>query len=179
VPPESWAYGYIKWAYCGGVISGYSDGTFRPDTATTRGQVAKMIVRAAGWPLSVPAGAPHFTDVPAGATFYPYIEVAWAHGILSGYPDGTVHPSAAVTRAQLTKLLVLARGYPLVTPATPSFSDVPPGDWAYAYTETAVVHGLISGYSDGTFRPRNPATRAQFCKLLFQAYGVPSVHAAP
>jgi hypothetical protein len=174
VPVDDWAYGYIQWAYCHGIISGYSDGTFRPSAPTTRGQVAKMLVGAAGWPLTLPAGAPHFGDVPPGSTFYPYIEVAWAHGVIGGYNDGTFHPATPVTRAQLTKMAVLARGLAQVPPATPTFGDVPPGDWAYAYIETAAAHGIVGGYSDGTFRPTNAATRAQFTKILNQAFAVPA-----
>jgi hypothetical protein len=174
VPAEYWAYGYIKWAACRGIVGGYSDGTFRPDNTTTRGQVAKMIVGAAGWPISISAGAPHFSDVPVGSTFYNYIETGFTHGILNGYSDGTYRPSDYVTRAQLTKLIVLAVGYPLVNPLTPSFSDVPPTYWAYQYIETAAAHQIVGGYADGTFRPANEATRAQFAKMLYQAYGVPS-----
>jgi hypothetical protein len=133
-----------------------------------------MVVLAAGWPLTLPAGAPHFSDVPLGSTFYTYIEVAWAHGIVTGYSDGTFRPATAVTRAQLTKIIVLARGWALVHPTTPSFSDVPASDWAYDYIETAAAHSVVGGYADGTFRPSNDATRAQFCKMLYQSYGVPA-----
>jgi hypothetical protein len=179
VPVEYWAYGYIKWAYYQGIIGGYADGTFRPENPATRGQVAKMIVLAAGWAAALPAGAPHFGDVPPGSTFYGYIEVAVGHGIISGYADGTFRPALPVTRAQLTKMAVLARGLPLVSPATPSFTDVPPGDWAYAYVETAAAHAIVGGYSDGTFRPVAWATRAQFCKILFQTFSVPARQPAP
>jgi hypothetical protein len=49
VPVEHWAYGYIKWAYCAGIISGYSDGTFRPEDPTTRGQVALIMLEPRPW----------------------------------------------------------------------------------------------------------------------------------
>jgi hypothetical protein len=179
VPAEYWAYGYIQWAYCQGIIGGYADGTFRPENPVTRGQVAKLIVLGAGWPLTLPAGAPHFTDVPPGSTFYPYIETGYAHGILSGYADGTYRPAVAVTRAQVTKLAVLARGLPLANPPTATFRDVPPSDWAYRYIETAAAHAIVGGYPDGTFRPAANATRAQFCKILFQTFSVPSLAAQP
>src|SRR5947207_2583222 len=66
VPPEYWAAGYIRWVACQGLVSGYADGRFRPEAATTRGQLAKLVVVAAGFPLGLPPGAPHFTDVPPG-----------------------------------------------------------------------------------------------------------------
>ena len=174
VPVEYYAYGYIKWAYCHGIASGYADNTFRPEYPITRGQIAKMIVLAAGWDLTLPPGAPHFIDVPPGSIYYTYVEVAYAHGIISGYFDHTYLPFLPVTRAQLTKMLVLAKGYTLLNPPTPTFTDVPPSYWAYTFIETAAAHNIVGGYSDGTFRPLNLATRAQFCKMLFQAYAVPS-----
>ena len=94
--------------------------------------------------------------------------------MLSGYADGTFRPAANVTRAQLAKMIVQARGYPLVTPATPAFSDVPVDHWAYSYIETARTHMVVGGYADGTFRPAAEATRAQLCKMLYQAGGAPA-----
>jgi hypothetical protein len=172
--PTDWAYTYIQWAYSQNILGGYSDGTFRPGNPTTRGQVAKLIVGAEGWPLTLPPGAPHFSDVSPGSTFYTYIEVAWAQGVLSGYSDGTFRPGNNVTRAQLAKMTVLADGLPLVNPATPTFGDVPPGSTFYSYVETAAAHGIVGGYSDGTFRPTRSATRAQFTKILYQAFALPT-----
>jgi hypothetical protein len=169
VSAGDWAFGYIQWTFCNHIISGYADGSFRPSNPSTRGQVAKMIVLAAGWPLLTPPTGT-FTDVPPGSTFYSYIETGYSHGILTGYADGTYRPSNNVTRGQLTKLVVLARGYTLANPATARFTDVPVGSAFYPYIETAASIGIVGGYSDGTFRPGNSATRAQFSKILFGAY---------
>jgi hypothetical protein len=53
--------------------------------------------------------------------------------------------------------------------STQHFSDVPPSNAFYCYVETAFSHGIISGYSDGTFRPNNSATRGQISKIVYQA----------
>jgi hypothetical protein len=174
VPVDYWAYGYIKWAYCQGIVSGYADGTFHPEANLTRGQLAKVVVLAAGYPLTLPAGAPHFSDVPPQQPFYQFIEVGYAHGILSGYADGTFRPWANVTRAQVVKLIVNAQGYPLLNPATPHFSDVPVAHPFYRFIESAVAHQVVGGYDDGTFRPAANATRAQVSKILFQAFALPN-----
>ena len=63
--------------------------------------------------------------MPPNNPFYTFIEVAYAHGVISGYADGTFHPYSDVTRAQLAKMIVVARGLPLLTPATPTYRDVP------------------------------------------------------
>jgi hypothetical protein len=79
-----------------------------------------------------------------------------------------------VAHGQLTRLTVLARGIALVSPALPTFRDVPPGSTFYSYIETAAAHSIVGGYADGTFRPATAATRAQFTKILYQTFAVPS-----
>ncbi|HMA37944.1 MAG TPA: S-layer homology domain-containing protein [Chloroflexia bacterium] len=148
-----------------GVVAGYADNTFRPYSNATRGQVAKMVVLAGGWPINT-QGGPHFADVPPTQPFYPYIETIYNRGVVSGYADGLFHPAAAMTRGQLSKVLVLAAGWPITPPPAPHFTDVPPTHPFYGAIETAVAHGILSGYADGTFRPANAATRGQIAKLV-------------
>jgi hypothetical protein len=155
-----------------GYASGYADGTFRPNNPATRGQITKMVVLGSHWTILDPQ-TPTFSDVPRGSTFYTYIETAVAHGIINGYADGTFRPNANATRGQLTKIIVLARGWTLTDPQNPTFSDVPRGSTFYGYIETAVQHAIISGYSDGTFRPVNNATRGQISKILYGALTQP------
>jgi len=155
-----------------GYASGYADGTFRPNNPATRGQITKMVVIGSHWTILDPQ-TPTFSDVPRGSTFYKYIETAVAHGIINGYADGTFRPNANATPGQLTKIIVLARGWTLTDPQTPTFSDVPRSSTFYRYIETAVQHAIISGYHDGTFRPVNNATRGQISKILFGALTQP------
>ncbi|HUS15009.1 MAG TPA: S-layer homology domain-containing protein [Chloroflexia bacterium] len=172
VPVDYWAGGYIQWLACRNVVGGYADGTFHPDATTTRAQFAKMLALGMGWPLVNPS-TPSFSDVPSGYWGYSYIETVRAHNAISGYSDGTYRPSNNVTRAQLSKMIVSAEGWTLVTPSVPSFTDVPVSHWAYSYVETSRAHGVVSGYSDGTFRPLSSGTRAQLSKMLYTALGGP------
>ena len=98
---------------------------------------------------------------------------AFAHGIISGYADGTFHPDSEVRRGQLCKIVVLAEGWQIYTPPLPTFRDVLPGSPFYELVETAYYHGIISGYSDGMFRPNNSATRGQIAKIVYQAITQP------
>jgi hypothetical protein len=170
VPPGSVFYDQINWCYDRGIISGYSNGdgtySFRPANDSTRGQVSKILVNAMGWPLVSP-GTPHFTDVPLTHPFYTYVETAYSHGVISGYSDGTFRPQSNVTRAQIAKMIVAAQGWSLDTSGGPHFSDVTPANPFYAYIETAYHHNVITGYSDGTFRPFNNLTRGQLAKLIY------------
>jgi subtilisin family serine protease len=103
----AWGYEYVETAVAHGIIGGYADNTFRPSNPVTRGQFAKMIVLAEGWTLADPATA-SFTDVPRGSAFFPYVETAVSHALISGYSDHTFRPGNGVTRAQLCKMLVQA-----------------------------------------------------------------------
>jgi hypothetical protein len=172
VHPTDFFYEPVRYLYCSGVISGYSDGTFRPYNNTTRGQLSKIVVLAEGWPIYTPP-SPTFTDVPTTDPFYQHIETAYSRGIISGYADGTFRPGNNVTRGQLCKIVVLAEGWPLLDPPTPTFSDVPSSDPFYRHIETAFDRGIISGYADGTFRPGNSATRGQICKIVYNAVTAP------
>ena len=171
--PDDYFYAAVNWLYCRGAISGYSDNTFRPYNDTTRGQLAKIIVLAEGWPINT-AGGPHFTDVPTSNPFYAFIETAYNRGIVVGYADGTFRWQANVTRGQISKIIVLAQGWAIDTTGGPHFTDVPVNHPFYTYVETAYNHGIITGYSDGTFRPNNNATRGQISVIVYRAFGSPA-----
>jgi hypothetical protein len=194
VHPDDYYYYPVWYLYCRGAISGYADNTFRPGNNATRAQLTKIVVLAEGWDITFPSGQ-HFIDVFPWDPFYPYIETAYNHGIISGYqcgspspfPTGTAtipvpiptgtpgancrefRPGNNITRGQLSKVIVLAQGWTIYTPPTPTFQDVPANHPFYQYVETAYYHGIISGYADGTFRPGNNATRGQIAKIVFNA----------
>jgi hypothetical protein len=176
VQPSDYFYEPVRYLYCHGAISGYGDNTFRPGNLTTRGQLSKIVVLAVGWTIYTPP-APTFSDVPTTNAFYQYIETAYNHGIISGYTCGTgcleFRPNNNVTRAQLCKIVVLAKVWTLYTPPSPTFQDVLAADPFYQYIETAYNHGIISGYTCGTgcleFRPGNNATRGQIAKIVYLA----------
>jgi len=164
-------YNDVQCVYCLGAVSGYSDGTFRPYNNTTRGQMTKIIVIALRIPVVTPTGTGStFSDVPRGSTFFEYVETAAAHEIVSGYSDGTFRPNTDVTRGQLSKIDAVAAnhqlGWELLNPPTNTFSDVPRTNPFFIYIETVACHGVVSGYSDGTFRWGNNAIRAQIAKIV-------------
>jgi hypothetical protein len=146
-------------------ISGYSDGTFRWGNDATRAQLVKIVVIAFGYPLN-PGTTPTFSDVPTNHPFYNYIQTAYSNELISGYDDGTFRPYNNITRGQLSKIVVGAAHMALLIPTSATFSDVPVGSPFFAYVETAYGNGIVSGYSDGTFRPGNNATRGQLSKIV-------------
>jgi hypothetical protein len=166
VNENHWADGPVQYLYDKGVISGYSDGTFRPNDTVTRAQFAKMLVGAMEWQVVAPQ-TPTFSDVPADFWGYSYIETAYTHGALTGYADGTFRPGAPVTRAQVAKMVYISRAWNLDEGAeTLPFNDVGQGDWYYTYAMAAGASEIMAGYGDGSFRPNAPATRGQVAKIL-------------
>lgn len=183
VCPDSWYYPFVAELSGMDAISGYSDGTFRPNNTVTRGQMIKIIVLATGL-TSDPPESPDFTDVPETHPFYTWIETGYTKGISSGYDCGAPNepcpgyyfrPSADVSRAQLAKMLALALGWSTLNPGNPTFKDVPQSNPFYGFVERAVAYGAISGYSCGGrnepcpgryFRPNDTSTRAQACKMV-------------
>ena len=67
---------------------------------------------------------------------------------------------------RVAKLVVVAAGWTLITPATPHFSDAPGNSPYYSYIETGLAQGVISGYADGAFRPQAYVTRGQLAKMV-------------
>jgi hypothetical protein len=165
VQAEYWAHDYVIELACRRIISGYSDGTFRPENSTTRAQLAKMLVLSERWQLANPAN-PTFVDVSPLHPFYRYVETAVSRGVVSGYGDGRFRPDSYVTRAQVAKMVVRTRDWTPALNSTVALQDVPGSHWAWSYVQAAIQHGVFTGYDEGYFRPDMNATRAQLAKVL-------------
>lgn len=183
-------YNAVKSLNQAGVLSGYSANPpcvagspcFRPYDNMTRAQSVKVVALGVGWELLNPS-TNTFTDVPVGSTFYKYVETAASHGVISGYVCGGtgepcdsqkrsyLRPGGKVTRGQFTKMVVSGFDMQLNAGNVAHFNDVPVGSTFFTYIETAFTSGLISGYSDGTFRPNDNVTRGQASKVVYIARG--------
>ena len=97
-----------------GVITGYEDGSFRPETELTRGAAAKIIVSLMIGPdaaAALPNNQSPYPDVPAGHTFAGVIGYCKTAGYISGYGDGTFKPANPLTGYAFAKMLLGAVGY--------------------------------------------------------------------
>lgn len=147
-----------------GVINGYPDGTFRPNTTVTRNQAITMLGRALNWDTSNVTD-PGFIDVKKGTEGYRYLAVAVEKGIID--KNTTFNPNGTLTRAQMSKILTVA--FELPTGTTKSFSDVNANHWAKEYIETLAYSNISIGYPDGTFKPESQVTRLQFSLFIARA----------
>ena len=165
VPATSWAAADIAAATEAGLFQGVSANTFGMGKTMTRAQFVTALVRLFGWETVTPA-TPTFSDCAAWRWYYGAVETAYAHDALPSYAT-TFRPNDAVTREEMASMLVRALGYTALAGQLASrslpFSDVTSNK---GYIAIAYDLGIITGYADGTFRPKGLATREQVAAVL-------------
>lgn len=144
------------------IITGFKDGTFKPDQVVTRAQAAIMLGRALG--LDGASRNTRFKDVPSNVTGSGYIASAVEKGIIQGFQDGSFRPDESVTRGQMA--IFLDRSFDLENGNNNRFKDIGPSMKAYQSVLNVAVSGIADGYTDGTYRPDQPVTRGQFSAFL-------------
>jgi hypothetical protein len=180
----------IRCLACVGIISGYSDGTFRPNNPVTRGQLAKIVSNAAGF--AEDPGPQIFEDVAPGSAFYQWINRLTTRGYMGGYPCGGpgepchegnrpyFRPAAHATRAQTSKIVSNTAQYD-ETPTEQTFEDVPPSHPFYTEIQRLAARAIMGGYDCGGpgepctsgkpyFRPYNDVTRGQSVKIVANTF---------
>ncbi|MGI6164285.1 MAG: S-layer homology domain-containing protein, partial [Bacillota bacterium] len=146
-------------------IHGYPDNTVRPEGNITREEVAAVFFRLleANYRDSIRATVSRFPDVHVDRWSSKHIATLAVGAILEGYPDGTFRPGNYITRAELAT--IAARFDELSFLETNVFPDVE-GHWAEKYINSAAKKGWVEGYPDGTFKPDQYITRAEFVTLV-------------
>ena len=173
VLPDMQFFPYIEALYAEGIITGYEDGTYRPNDPVTRGQMSAFLARALNLPDAGDPGNPTFSDVTPSMQFFGYIEAIYAAWITTGYGDGTYRLDEPVTRGQMGAFL--ARALNLLNagdPDNPIFSDVTPSMQFFPFIEAVYLEGVTTGYGDGTYRPDELVTRGQMAAFLSRAFGL-------
>jgi len=89
-----------------------------------------------------------------------------AINLFNGYSDGTFRPNKTITRAELASIIVKAAGYSTPEAVKSVFKDVKDTNWAAFYIMKGVGLKYLSGYSDDTFRPSKPVTRAEGVSII-------------
>lgn len=110
-----------------------------------------------------------FQDVPDDYWSKEAIDFLTAKQIISGYSTETFGPEDKLTRAQTVKIVLGATGKKIEVVTTSSFPDVAGDNSLLKYIEAARTLAVVGGYEDGTFRPDQAVTRAEFTKILLQA----------
>lgn len=164
---------YAGWEFNGALnakdhvayVHGYTDGTVGPNRNITRAETAVMLYRLLTPERSeeITTTSNSFSDVPVSAWYSKGVSSMANGGYVTGYSDGTFGGDKSITRAEFVTMMVR-----FVNPAegTKTFTDVPETYWAYQSISTATAVGWIAGYSDGSFGPEKPITRAEVMTII-------------
>lgn len=152
-----------------GIVTGYGDGTFKPEDNITRAEVTTMVVAAINATEQAEGmmGTTQFSDVQDEATRWAsgYINVGVANGFISGFAeDGTFRPSENVTYAQIVSMLIRALEYE-------DYADYL-GGWPNGYLSLGQSTGVTSGVS---LNANDVVTRGQVAMLINNFLDTPKV----
>lgn len=155
--------GILKWA-SNGIISGYEDGTFKPDAMITRAELVKMINAVFGFEK---ASTQKYADVRDGAWYASEIAKARAAGYFQGTDGNLAKPEAPLSRQDAAALLARVFSLQAQGGSSRSFADDKEiSEYAKNAITALVERGVLSGYEDGAFHPLQTLTRAEAAKLL-------------
>lgn len=176
VGKNHWAFQYIGEMVDRKALSGYPDGEYKPDGLVTRGEFAKIMVKAADIEVDVNNTGTVFADMKKHWA-RPFVNAS--SNYMTGYVDSNgnnnFRPNSQALREDIAVALVKLKGYDT------SLADLSLLDTMFAdsesiskqvkpYVAVAVEKGLISGYQDKTFRGQNSITRAEAAALLWRAF---------
>ena len=155
VAKSHWAANYIGYMQQFGIITGYADGSFRPDASVTRAEFAAIASRFE----TLTEGTKSFSDVPSSHWAAKYINFAATRGWVNGYADGTFRPNNSITRAEVAavtcRLLERNADQSYIRSHLSElrvFTDVSESHWAYWYTmEAANGHDYTKSGSSETW----------------------------
>ena len=140
VAKDCWAANYIGHMQQFGIVTGYEDGSFRPDAPVTRAEFAAIASRFE----KLTQGSASFTDVPDTHWAVKYINFAATRGWVTGYEDGTFKPEHSITRAEVAavtcRLLERSADQTYIRShigELRTFADMTENHWAYWYAMEA------------------------------------------
>ena len=146
-------------------IVGYGNGEVRPQNNITRAEVATIFFRLLTDDVRDEnlTKTNRYSDVAATSWYNTAVSTLSSMGIITGYPDGTFRPNAAITRAEFAA--IAARFDSNGDKTTAKFSDIAT-HWAKDEISIAYNNGWINGYPNGTFGPQRDITRAETMTLV-------------
>ena len=165
----SWMDPYLNQMKEWGVMKGDANGNLHGERVITRAEFVTLVNRAFGYREM---GENPFKDVPNNAWYANDIRIAYKAGYFQGSSPTTASPYASVTREQAVVLI----GRSLRMQNTPGYTldyqdSSRIGHWSRGIIHQATEMGIIGGYADGTFRPKQAITRGQAASILARAIG--------
>ncbi len=160
-----------------GIITGYEDGTFRPDGSITRAEASAVIARFEGIATNLPVDAvTGFKDLDedsSSAWARPYVKACVDAGIINGFDDGTFRAKETVTYEQIIKMVLCAIDYAGVAESEKLKLEALGNatTWSSGFIMAANKFGITQGavMADVT----KPASRGTVAFLVSNAYKAP------
>ena len=174
VSPEEWYASSVDRAVSVGLFNGVGEYTFAPSEGLTRAMFITAIYRLM---KKVEADVSYVTpaNYPDAKDLWYADALSWGteHGIVNGYTDGGFKPNKEITREEMCAMLARVLrwyGCDLPTEGITFADEVRIASWALEDVYAMSSIELIMGFGDGTFRPKNTATRAQAATVLLRAF---------
>jgi hypothetical protein len=167
VPDDFWASDAIAYVATLGIMKGYPDHTFKPETSIDRAEMAAILVNAKKFDLDKVEVGQLFDDLPVDNWAALPVQVAVEHGYMSGYPDGKFRPAQKLRRDEA--VVILAKFAGLIEPKKidgPPFPDVPADNWAAKWIYAAKMAGLLEYLAGRNFNPEENFSRAEAAEIL-------------
>ncbi|HZJ76516.1 MAG TPA: S-layer homology domain-containing protein, partial [Oscillospiraceae bacterium] len=160
-----WAEEYIAEMVENEILTGYPDGTFRPDTTVTRAEFVTILVKA----FELEQKFDKVFEDTRTHWARAHISTTAAYEIITGYNENQFGPNDTITREQMAKMVAVIAKLD-VSQNAKSFIDWNEiSDWAKGHVSATVEHHIINGFPDNTFRPKAGATRAEAVKVISEA----------
>lgn len=167
VQSNAYFYEAVNSLHARNIISGYDDGTFRPNETLTRAHAAKIIALALDLDTKN-IKDPGFKDVPKEHDAYKYIAALANKGIIVG-SEGQYKPNNPLTRAQMAKIISLAYNLKSEDSQQLTFTDVRQDDWFRNYVSALIENEITSGTTPTTFSPNKNVTRGQIAAFIYRS----------
>lgn len=162
-----WAFEDIETLASEKVLAGYPGGIFMPTKAVGRAEFVKMLVESLGFSKKTSYNG-DFNDVPSSHWAWPYVEAAYALGIVSGYGEKLFQPEAQIKRVEMAAMLLRSGVYSRDYSGT-AFNDVSPGHPEFVSVMSARNASVINGYPGNYFRPEQAMSRAEAARVINNA----------
>ena len=168
VANDQWYYDEVLKAAENKWVNGTKPGYFEPNGTMTRGDFALIIARIKNYnPALYTESA--FPDVESTDYYSAAIAYCKEMGYLGG-ENGYFNPKDPITREEMAKIICNAAGVDQVTdPTSPYADDAEIAQWAKGYVNAVQAEGIMEG-SNGSFNPRDNATRAEGAAVLVRAF---------
>ncbi len=158
----------VAWCKENNIMEGTSSSNFSPDETLTRAMLVTVLYRAAGNPAA--EGDTTFTDNISGTYYHDAVVWAASRSIVNGYGNGRFGSDDPVKREQLATILWRYDGEKAADDVSLSDSGEISG-YAVSATAWAVSQGVMSARNNGSFAPRENATRAETASALYACFG--------